>query len=295
VSERHIAEETETAFDLSKKACNNLFKEHDKNEIDGIIFCTQSPDYIMPSNSFLLHNYLGLKDEVFAFDFNHACTGYIYALSMAHSFITAGLARQVLLVNADTYSKYINKNDRSTRVLFGDAAACTIVEGSSNSRGIIDIALASSGKDYDKFWIQAGGMRMPRSAQTAAEVSDESGNIRCQENITMSGLEVWSFINSVVPKQISNLLSRNSVQPDEIDLFVFHQASQMTLDSIIRKLELDREKVFINIQDVGNTVSASIPIALKDAMRMGRVVHGNRIVLSGFGVGLSYGSILMNL
>jgi 3-oxoacyl-[acyl-carrier-protein] synthase III len=247
----------------------------------------------MPSNAFLLHDYLGLSDDVFAFDFNHACTGYIYALAMAHSFITSGLAERILLVNADTYSKYINKGDRSTRVLFGDGAACTIVNKSINQGGIIDIMLASSGKSYNKFWIPAGGMRLPKSIQTSKTKTDQTGNIRSQENINMKGLDVWSFINSVVPKQIKLLLSNNNLVKKDIDQFIFHQASQMTLDSVIRSLKLDEEKVFINIRDIGNTVSASIPIALKDAIEQNKIKTGHKVVLAGFGVGLSYGSILM--
>ena len=295
VLQRHIAKEGETALDLSKKACEKLFSTNDKNDIDGIIYCTQSPDYIMPSNSFLLHEYLGLSEEVFAFDFNHACTGYIYSLAMAHSFILSNLAKRILLVNADTYSKYINKKDRSTRVLFGDGAAATIVERWNNYRGIIDIDLATSGKNYDKFWIQAGGMRLPKSKETSIEEKDDRGNVRSKNDIQMDGIGVWAFINSVVPRQIERLLKRNDLDKTNIDLFVFHQASQMTLESLIKILRLDEEKVFINISNIGNTVSASIPIAIKDAMDQGRVNTGQKVLLSGFGVGLSYGAVLMEL
>jgi 3-oxoacyl-[acyl-carrier-protein] synthase III len=278
---------------LSIKACDKIFDKNDKNKIGGIIYCTQSPDHIMPSNAFLLHNYLKLPDEVFAFDFNHACTGFIYGLAMAHSFLLSGFAEQILVVNADTYSKYINKRDRSTRVLFGDGAACTLVEKSNTNSGVIDIKLASSGKSYDKFWIPAGGARLPKSSQTAIETEDQSGNARNQENIQMNGFDVWAFINSSAPKQVKQILENNKLKKAEIDQFIFHQASQMTLDSIIKSLRLDKEKVFINIKDIGNTVSASIPIAIKDATEQGKIGKGNRVILSGFGVGLSYGSILM--
>jgi 3-oxoacyl-[acyl-carrier-protein] synthase III len=293
VFQRHIATETETAFDLSQKACDKIFQIHDKNEVDGVICCTQSPDYIIPSNAFLLHNYLKLSEEVFAFDFNHACTGYIYGLAMAHSFILSGLAKQILFVTADTYSKYLNKGDLSTRVLFGDGAACSIIEKSNTPDGIVDILLSASGKNYNKFWIPAGGMRLPKSDQTSTTKTDPSGNIRSQENITMNGLDVWSFINSSAPKQIKRLLKNNKLEKKDIDLFIFHQSSQMTLESIIKNLKLDREKVFINIRDIGNTVSASIPIAIKDALTQGQIQKGYKVVLSGFGAGLSYGAILM--
>jgi 3-oxoacyl-[acyl-carrier-protein] synthase III len=293
VYQRHIAGENETAFDLSAKACDKLFQTNNKSEIDGIIYCTQSPDYIMPSNSFLLHKYLCLKDEVIAFDFNHACTGYIYGLAMANAFIKAGMAKQILLVNADTYSKYINKKDRSTRILFGDGAAVTIVEESNEREGIIDIELGSFGSGYNKFWIPAGGLRLPKSDSTSVEIENDRGNIRTQNDIEMDGFGVWSFINSVAPKQVDRLLKKNNFEITDVDQFIFHQASQMTLESIMRLLKLDKEKVFINIRNKGNTVSATIPIALKDAIDQDKINIGSTLILSGFGVGLSYGAIIM--
>jgi len=295
VLQRHIAKEGETALDLSQKACDQIFnkKGNDKSDIDGIIYCTQSPDYIMPGNSFLLHKYLDLSNDVFAYDFNHACTGYIYSLAMAHSFILSGIARKILLINADTYSKYINNRDRSVRVLFGDGAAATIVEKSVKNKGIIDLELASFGKNFDSFYIPAGGIRIPKSSETSKENVDDRGNIRSKEDIFMDGTKVWAFINSVVPKQIKRLLNRNNLEISDIDLFVFHQASQMTLDTIAKILRLDREKVFINIYNIGNTVSASIPIAIKDAIIQGKLIRGQKVLLSGFGVGMSYGTILM--
>ena len=293
VYQRHIAGENETAFDLSVKACDKLFQTNDKSEIDGIIYCTQSPDYIMPPNSFLLHKYLDLKEGVFAFDFNHACTGYIYCLAMANAFVKAGMAKQILLVTADTYSKYINRKDRSTRVLFGDGAAVTIVKESNDKKGIIDIELGTSGSGYDKFWIPAGGLRLPKSESTSVVKEDDRGNKRTQNDIEMDGFGVWSFINTVVPKQINKVLNQNKIVKTDVDQFIFHQASQMTLESIMKILKLDEEKVFINICNIGNTVSASIPIALKDAVDQEKIDRGSTLILSGFGVGLSYGSILM--
>jgi 3-oxoacyl-[acyl-carrier-protein] synthase III len=293
VFQRHIAGKNETAYDLSVKACDKLFQTNDKNDIDGIIYCTQSPDYIMPSNSFLLHNYLNLKDKVFAFDFNHACTGFIYSLAMANAFVNSGMAKQILIVTADTYSKYINKKDRSTRVLFGDGAAATIVKVSNDRRGIIDIELGSSGSGYNKFWIPAGGLRLPKSDSTSVLIKDDRGNKRTQNDIEMDGFGVWSFINSVAPKQVNRLLKKNNIDKTDVNQFIFHQASLMTLESIMKILKLNEENVFINIHNIGNTVSASIPIAIKDAIDKDKIDIGSTVILSGFGVGLSYGAILM--
>jgi len=293
VVQRHIAGEYETAYDLSINACKKLFQTNDKSEIDGIIYCTQSPDYIMPPNSFLLHKYLGLKEEVFAYDFNHACTGYIYCLAMAQAFVNSGMAKQILLVNADTYSKYINKKDRSTRILFGDGAAVTIVEESNERKGVIDIDIGSSGSGYNKFWIPAGGLRLPKSDSTSIKIEDDRGNIRTQNDIEMDGFGVWSFINSIAPKQIKRLLKKNNKEIIDVDQFIFHQASLLTLESIMKLLNINEEKAFINIRNIGNTVSASIPIALKDAINQDKIDIGSCVILSGFGVGLSYGAILM--
>ncbi len=295
VLKRHIANQNETAFDLSKRLCDKVLAKNPfyfKNT-DGVIYCTQSPDYIMPPNSCLLHDYLNLPDTVFAYDFNLACSGYVYGLAMAHGFIKSGLSRKIVLINADTYSKFINKRDRSTRVLFGDGASITTVEKSESKTGIIDIDLATSGKNFRKFFIPAGGCRLPNSAMTTTEGADEKGNTRSQKDIYMDGIGVWAFINSVVPTQIQNILMRNKLTFSDINLFIFHQASKFTLDSLVKLLKIDRDRVFVNIAEIGNTVSASIPIALKDAIDLGKISDGDKVLLSGFGVGMSYATMLI--
>lgn len=293
VKKRHIAGKNETAYDLSLKACKKILKKYKKNNFDALIYCTQSPDYIMPSNSFLLHKDLNLKKNILVIDFNHACSGYIYSLVLADSLIKSHQAKKILLINSDTYSKHINNNDKSTRVLFGDAAAATIIEDSIDSVGIIDSIIETYGKGYDSFWIPSGGMRNSGHNQMSELSVDISGNVRAKNNIHMDGLAVWSFINSNVPKQIKSLLKRNKLNTSDIDLFIFHQASKLTLDSVMKSMNLKRNKTFINIEKIGNTVSASIPIAIKQAVEARKLKRGSLIILSGFGVGLSYGSILM--
>lgn len=287
VNSRHIARPEETAFDLTKAACEKLPREA-VERIDAIIYCTQSPDFIMPPNAHLLHAHLALPDEVAAFDINLACSGFVYGLGIAHSMIAAGAVRNVLLATADTYSKYIHPRDRSARVLFGDGAAVSLIEASPDDRGFSSFALASHGKEYSKFYIQAGGQRLPKSEETARETIDRGGNVRSADFIEMDGLAVWSFINSAVPKQILSYLGRNGLQLADIDYFIFHQASRLTLDSLVKVLGIDYGKVHLNLAMVGNTVSASIPICLADAVRQGRLHVGDRVLVSGFGVGLSY-------
>ncbi len=285
---RHIAGPGETAFDLAKAACDKLRSRRTVDDLDAVIFCTQSPDHVMPSNAHLLHAHLGLRDEVAAFDINLACSGYVYGLAIAHSMIASGVSRRVLLATADTYSKYIHPKDRSARVLFGDGAAVSIVESTNTTAGFSSFDLASHGKQYEKFYIPAGGHRQPKSAETAIESTDRAGNVRTPEHIRMDGMGVWSFINSAAPKQIRRYVAKNGLSLEAIDLFIFHQASQMTLDSLIKALGVDRRKVYFNLEDVGNLVSASIPVCLAAALKEGRLQKGRRVLLSGFGVGLSY-------
>jgi len=297
VLKRHIAREDETALDLAIKACKNMFAEDRslKGLVDGIIFCTQSGDYILPPDSCILHKELGLGEDVFAFDLNLACSGYVYGLALAQGLISSGRAANILLVNADTYSKYINKHDRSVRVLFGDGAAVSWIAASGSEKGIIDIRCSTYGKYYDKFIIPAGGCRTPRSRATASSNTDNSGNARTPENIYMDGMAILAFVNSKIPAQINGILSKNGLGIEDIALFVFHQASKPSLDKLASLLKIDPEKVYSNIDRVGNTVSASIPIALKDAIEEGRASAGDKVLLSGFGVGLSWGTAIVNL
>jgi len=295
VHERHIAGENETALDMANTACQQLFEACPglRTTVDGLIFCTQSPDHIMPPNSCILHGLLELPDDVFTFDFNHACSGYIYGLALAQGLVESGFATNILLVTADTYSKYIGDKDRATRILFGDAAAVSWIASASNSDGVIDIQCSTSGKGYERFIIPAGGNRLPSSEETKQSYKDASGNYRSAENIHMDGMGVLAFVNTKVPPQIRDVLSRNQMTLDDIDLFVFHQASNLALDSLTRLMGIDSAKVFRNLEKIGNTVSASIPIALKQALELGRIQQGNTVLLSGFGVGLSWATAIV--
>jgi 3-oxoacyl-[acyl-carrier-protein] synthase-3 len=295
VQSRHIVT-NETAFDLAKEAVAKLFQKKviDQKEIDGIIFCTQSPDYIMPSNAFLIHKEFSFEKRVWAFDYNLACSGFIYGLAIARGMIATGLGKNILLINADTYSKYINPLDRATTVLFGDAASASII-GNVEAGGIIDIILSASGEEYKSFYIPAGGSRLPKDELTQIEKRDIAGNVKSANNIHMDGYAVWSFISKIVPDQIRELMNRNLISYSDINQFVFHQASKLTLDSLVKELEIDSSKVYINIEFIGNTVSASIPIALKSAMDSNCIKKDDLVILSGFGVGLSWGTALIKI
>lgn len=295
VATRHIARSDETAFDLARQACDRLFAEHPeaRERVDAILFCTQSEDYVMPPNSSLLHGSLGLEHDVFAIDFNLACSGFVYGLALAQGLLAGEIASNVLLVTADTYSKYINKGDRGARALFGDGAAATWIAASDSDRGVIDVLCATSGKDHRKFIIPAGGSRLPRTPETSIARADGSGNLRSLEDIQMDGAGVLSFVNSTVPQQVEAVLARSGLTIEDIDLAIFHQASKMALDSLNRRLGITEEKSFSNLSEVGNTVSASIPIAIRDATDRGRIRPGDRVLLSGFGVGMSWATAIL--
>ena len=297
VLSRFVAGDGETALDLALKACEFLMAQGRlrPDEIDAVIFCTQTPDYVMPPNSCLLHGRLGLQPSVIAFDINLACSGYIYGLQLASSLIQSGAASRLLFATADTYTRFIHPKDRSTRCLFGDGAAVSIIGRSQGGRGIRDIRCGTSGKHYAKFIIPAGGMRSPCSPETSRETVDSSGNVRNAENISMDGLGVLSFFNATIPRAVKEFLARNQISIADIDLFVFHQASQLALDGLRLALEIPLEKMVYDFADTGNLVSASIPVALSRALERGRAKPGQLALLCGFGVGLSWGTALVDL
>ncbi len=297
VLSRHVAEPNETALDLALQACAALFERNPGlvDAVDGIIFCTQTGDYVMPPNACVLHRALALRDGVFAVDTNLACSGYVYSLALAQGLIVAGTCTNVLVVTADTYSKLIHPGDRAARTLFGDGAAVSWVTASDDMTGVVDLLCETCGRGFENFYVPAGGWRNPRTAETRRETTNASGNVLTDEHIQMNGMGVLAFANAKVPDQVQRLLARNHLTEADIDLFVFHQASKLALDSLTRALKLPPEVVFSNLAHVGNTVSASIPIALAEATASGRLSSGARVVLSGFGVGLSWASALLQV
>lgn len=297
VLSRHIARSNETALDLAVVACDALFRRNSdlRSQVDGIIFCTQTPDYVMPPNACVLHKALGLHDAVFAVDTTLACSGYVYSLALAQGLLLAGTCHNILVVTADTYSKLIHPGDRSARALFGDGAAVSWVTRSDDSIGLIDVLCETSGKGFEKFYVPAGGFRTPRTAETQREKTNASGNVMSDHHIQMDGMGVLAFVNSKVPGHVERLLARNGLTTHDIDLFVFHQASKLALDSLTRSFRLPPARVFDNLAHVGNTVSASIPISLAQALESGLARPGMRVLLCGFGVGLSWASALVQL
>lgn len=292
IRERRIASEDECASDLAERAAKKLFDSGviTPKEIDFIILATQSPDYILPTTACLLQHRLGIPTSAGAFDFNLGCSAYIYGLLLSKSLIITNAAKNILLITADTYSKYIHPMDKSTRTIFGDAAAATLIGGGGHEIGDFDLGTDGSGKDM--LLIPAGGTRLPQSEETCVEIND-NGSIRTLNNLYMDGAEIFNFALRVVPNSVSRILKKHNLNMDEIDLFIFHQANKFMLDFLRKKMLIPENKFYINIEDIGNTVSSSIPIALKRAEQEVKLQKGDKILLCGFGVGLSWGSTII--
>lgn len=282
IKNRYIAAPGETAVDLAFEAGNKLLAGIKAREgIDLLVLVTQSPDYILPTSACILQERLGLPKNCMAFDVNLGCSGFVYALSIAGGLIESGVVNKGLILCADTYSKYIEKNDRTCRPIFSDGAAAILVEG-SDVDCIGPFEFGTDGAGYDRLIVKHGGAR--ESGQAGAF---------CRGSLVMHGSDVFLFTMRVVPPCVNNLLGRAGLTLENIDLFIFHQASRLVIENIVRTMSLDKDKVFTNFENIGNTVSASIPIALKDAAMQGRLKEGDTVMLIGFGVGLSWGAALI--
>lgn len=298
ILQRHIAAENECSSDLAVTAANRLFKQTGRSpkEVDFVLLCTQSPDYFLPTTACLVQDRLGIPTTAGALDFNLGCSGFIYGLGMAQSLILGEQATVVLLITAETYSKFIHPQDKSVRTLFGDAAAATLVgaspDGMKGSRPAVYV-YGTDGSGAGNLIVPAGGMRERCSEETAHETSDESGNVRSLDNLFMNGAEVFTFTLRAIPDCVQRILTKSGRTLDDVDLFVFHQANQYMLEHLRMKLKIPKEKFFIYLHECGNTVSSTIPIALNQAAGEGKLKPGQTVMLVGFGVGYSWGAVLL--
>lgn len=291
ISTRYIAGKDETASDLAIQAAEKLFEKGvcKKSEIDFLLFCTQAPDYILPTTACIIQEKLKLPTSCGALDFNLGCSGFVYGLSLAKGLIESGQAKNVLLLTADTYSKFIHKNDFSTSILFGDAAAATLITESSDVKNLGPFVFGTDGSGAEELIIFAGGSREPLDSEALLEFEDEKGNIRTRSNLYMNGSEVFNFAMREVPKAIANLLKKENTTLNDYDYFIFHQANKYMLEALRRRINIDEDKFSIQLNDCGNTVSSTIPIALQKEIELGHIKNGDKILLAGFGVGLSWG------
>jgi 3-oxoacyl-[acyl-carrier-protein] synthase-3 len=298
VAVRGVAATDECASDFGVAAAKQLFDDGvcAPNEIDFLIFCTQTPDYFLPTTACLMQDRLGLKTSCGAIDFNQGCSGYVYGLALAKSLIEAQTAETVLLVTADTYTKLINPRDRSLLTLFGDGAAATLIRAvESDSELIGPFVLGTDGRGANELIVKAGGMRCPPSQETAIERQDSTGNWRSDQNLFMDGGDVFNFALRTVPPALKQLQEKSGLTLDQIDFLIPHQASKFLLERLRAKLKFPAEKFWIDMEDSGNTVSSTIPIALEKAIAQNRVKTGDRVALIGFGVGYSWGATMLKI
>ncbi|MES2330091.1 MAG: ketoacyl-ACP synthase III [Bacteroidota bacterium] len=283
IKKRYISASTETAVDMAVKAAVKLFAtEEEKNAIDCLILVTQSPDYVLPASACIVQEQLGLKKNCLGFDVNQGCSGFIVGLALAASLVESKTAGTVLLLCSETYTKYIDKHDRTSRPVFSDGASAILVTGSTEDN-IGPFDFGTDGTGAANLIVKNSGARH--------ESENNDGNTA--GHLFMNGSEVFMFTMDMVPKSVSALLSASGKSMGDIDLFIFHQASFLVLSNIQRRLQIPDNKIFNNIENIGNTVSATIPIALKQAADAGIAKKGHTIMLVGFGVGYSWGSCII--
>ena len=289
INSRHIAANDEFSSDMAVNAANKLFKEHsiDKDSIDFLLLCTQSPDYFLPTTACVLQDRLGLKTTTGALDFNLGCSGFVYGLSLAKGLIKGGMAKNVLLITSETYSKFIHSKDKSNKTIFGDAAAATLISSENGFCEIGEFIFGTDGSGYENLIVKEGGMRFPFT-NINEDIVDDYGNVHNDKNLYMNGPEIFNFTGEFVPKLTKSILEKADLEMNDIDLFIFHQANKYMLNYLRKKIRIPKEKFYIGMEHCGNTVSSTIPIALSDYLKINKENDLKNVVLEGFGVGYSW-------
>jgi 3-oxoacyl-[acyl-carrier-protein] synthase-3 len=281
---RHVAAPDECPSDLGVKAAEKLFTEYgvDRGSIDFLLFCTQTPDYVLPTTACLMQDRLGLPTSMGAIDFNLGCSGFVYGLGLADCMIRSGFARRVLLVTAETYTKYIDPIDRSLRTIFGDGAAATLVEA-SDEPSIGSFVLGTDGRGANSLMVIGQGARKPEQAIQPTKRK------RWPSSLYMDGPELVKFTLEVVPPMVERLLSASGWTKETLDLYLMHQATTFMLEHLRERMKIEPAKTPEAIEMYGNTVSSTIPILINDLRCAGKLKPGIKSLLIGFGVGLSWG------
>lgn len=292
VTSRHLAADNETAGDLAEKAARRLFEEYgiSPSEIDFLLLCTQSPDYFLPSTACLLQHRLGIPVTSGAFDYNLGCSGCIYGLAVAKGLVSAGIARNVLLLTAETYSKYLHPSDKSNRSIFGDGAAACLIS-TDGFVEIGDFVCGTDGSGAENLIVKTGASKQRKPTGIFKE--DEEGHTWYDDYLYMNGGAIFNFTLETVPVLVRQLLDKSGSQKEEIDYFIFHQANKFMLNTIRKVCVLPKEKFYVSLENTGNTVSSTVLIGLKDCLLNGTIKTGMQVVVAGFGVGLSWGGTIL--
>ncbi|HEY1601057.1 MAG TPA: ketoacyl-ACP synthase III [Pirellulales bacterium] len=284
---RHIAAPDQCASDLGVAAAEKLFAEHniDRKSIDFLLLCTQTPDYPLPTTSCLIQDRLGLRTSIGALDFNLGCSGFVYGMSLADGLIRSGAAQRVLLITAETYSKYIAPEDRSLRTIFGDGAAATLVE-SAPQPSLTAFRFGTDGAGADTLMVTRGG------ARPAADALRPRKRHRWASQLYMDGPALVEFTVERIPQLIDQILEAGSLKREDVEIFLMHQATHLMLSRLREQLAVDEQRLPLMLENYGNTVSSTLPILLHELRSSGRLRPGTRSMLVGFGVGLSWAGCL---
>ncbi len=294
VDSRHIAAEDETAGDMAEKAARKLFEEYhvDPKSIDFLMLCTQSPDYFLPSTACVLQDRLGIPTMAGAFDYNLGCSGCVYGMAMAKGLIAAGIAKNVLLLTAETYNKYLHPSDKSNRSIFGDGAAACLISTNGFAE-IGEFCLGTDGSGANNLIVKTGASR--QKVLTGKFVEDDEGHFWYDDYLYMNGGSIFNFTLDAVPSMIAQILERNHLEKEQIDYFVFHQANKFMLNTIRKVCMIPKDKFYVNLATTGNTVSSTVLIGLKDCIENKVIKTGDKVMISGYGVGLSWGGTILKL
>lgn len=292
VNSRHLAAAGETAGDMAEKAARKLFEEYNvsPSDIDFVMLCTQSPDYFLPSTACVLQHKLGIPTTAGAFDYNLGCSGCIYGLAMAKGLIAAGIAKNVLVLTAETYNKYLHPSDKSNRSIFGDGAAACLVSTDGFAE-IGEFSLGTDGSGADHLIVKTGAARCKKATGIVTE--DEDGHQRYDDYLYMNGSAIFNFTLDAVPAMMKEILAKNNMEKDEVDHYVFHQANKFMLNTIRKVCALPKDKFFVNLEETGNTVSSTVMIGLRQCLDAGKITPGMNVMVTGFGVGLSWGGTIL--
>ena len=291
IKERHIVKEDETALDLALIAGKKILENYDKDKIAFLLFCTQSPEYYLPSGACILQDRLGLNKNIGAFDYDLGCSGFVYGLALAKSLITSKIASNILLITSDTISEYINYKDKSNKIMFGDAAAAIIIEKSEEEQ-IGEFVLGTDGSGYKNLIVPNGGLRN-RYNPNAKEIDEGFDSIRTDNDLYMNGPEIFNFTIKVVPKLVLQVLEKNKINLEDLDFVIFHQANKYIIEYLRKKIKIPKNKFYINLLTTGNTSVNTIPIGIKESLDNKLVKKGDKILLVGFGAGYSWGGTMI--
>lgn len=283
IQSRFVAGERECASDLAVAAARKLFETYDisPNSIDFLLLCTQTPDYPLPTTACLIQDRLGLPTHCGALDFNLGCSGYVYGLSLAEGLIATGAARRILLLTAETYTKYIDREDRSLRTIFGDAAAATLIEASDHVE-LTGFRFGSDGKGADTLLVADGGTR------PACDALKPRHRKRWASRLYMDGPSLISFTVEAIPRLIPEIVAKAGISPSDLHLYLFHQATRKMLELLQERLGVGEEALPIRLERYGNTVSCTLPILIEEMRLEKRLAPHRPDLLVGFGVGWSW-------